>query len=163
MHTISRTDLILQATRLHRCVYRSILEQMVDMALLVDPIGTVLYLNPSAERVMGPLRGDLRDDTFFAAIHPEDVAAVRSALEDVCELRTPTATIEYRARSAMGIWYVVESVLQPLSSEGVQVVLLISRDMTVQRADQNTQHPDRYDQRDPDQQSRDEIFFQVKP
>jgi hypothetical protein len=49
-------------------------------------------------------------------------------------LKTPTATVEYRARSAMGVWYVAEGVLQPLSSDGVQVVLLISRDVTIQRA-----------------------------
>jgi len=136
MHTISRTDLILQATRLHRCVYRSILEQTVDMAILVDPFGSVLYLNPSAERVMGPLRGETRTDALFATIHPDDVGPLRSALNDVCELKTPTVTVEYRARSAMGVWYVAEGVLQPLSSDGVQVVLLISRDVTIQRARQ---------------------------
>ena len=106
------------------------------MAILVDPFGSVLYLNPSAERVMGPLRGETRADVLFATIHPDDVGPLRSALNDVCELKMPTATVDYRARSAMGVWYVAEGVLEPLSSEGVQVVLLISRDVTIQRARQ---------------------------
>jgi hypothetical protein len=111
------------------------LDHMVDVILLVDPPGNVIYFNLAAGSLLGPLGPDTRLDVLFSAVHPDDLAQLRSVVDDMLNGGLPPRTVEYRCRSgAENRWRVFDATLQRLLSDGVDAVEIVARDVTVQRA-----------------------------
>jgi PAS domain S-box-containing protein len=137
MHTITRDNPLLRDRNSHLCLYRSILDHMRDVVILVDPVGMVVYLNPAGNRLLGSLRLASTLDALFAAVHPDDVAALRSAVDEAMSGGLTPATVAHRCRAALGGWSYYETQVQRLLSEGVDTVLIVCRDVTVQRAQED--------------------------
>ncbi len=59
--------------------FRSLVQNSSDMITVLDTDGTIRYLSPSIERILGYKPEDLIGKNKFDYIYPEDVVAVRAA------------------------------------------------------------------------------------
>jgi hypothetical protein len=107
---------------------------MLDIVVLVDPVGMVVYLNPAGERLLGSLRLASSLDALFAAVHPEDVPSLRSAVDEVLTGGLSPLTVEHRCRAALGGWRIYETQVQRLLSDGIDTVSIVCRDLTLRHA-----------------------------
>jgi PAS domain S-box-containing protein len=108
---------------------------MVDVIVLVDPLGNVLYLNPAAEQLLGSPGPDRHLEMLFSVVHPDDLSQLRSVADDMLNGGLPPRTVEYRCRGiARNGWRVFEAAVQRLLTDGVDAVAIVARDVTVQRA-----------------------------
>jgi PAS domain S-box-containing protein len=136
MHTITGRQRHFGEADLHHCVFRSILDQMVDLAVVIDPFGTLLYLNPAARSTLGSAAPGTGLELLLDGVHPEDKAAIRVTVDDLLSLagELPPRTVDYRRRDGSGGWRIFEAVLQRLRGDDADLVLAVIRDVTEQRA-----------------------------
>ena len=107
--------------------YRSLIEHSLDLISILNVDGTIRYVSPSHQQVLGYLLEDLVGQNVFAFIHPEDVGAVR----DVFARADGAASLECRFRHKDGSWRMLESFGRNLSHlPGVSGVVVNSRDVT---------------------------------
>ncbi len=91
--------------------FRAFVEHSSDIVTVIDERGSILYVSPSVERILGYDRpSQLVGEQVFDLIHPEDQHRVSLALlEALNEPEDHVVSIEYRARHADGSWRWVES------------------------------------------------------
>jgi len=82
-----------------------------DIALMVDLEGRVLYVSPSAAVILTVALGDVVDMVDLPTVHPDDRAAVRSMIAEVCATPGACVTITYRSTDQSGQWRWVEQVV----------------------------------------------------
>ena len=102
-----------------------------DIITLVGADGTVLYVSPAIERVLGYRPEERVGSNTFELVHPDDVARARRLFAR--DLRNPGATssIGVRVRHRDGSWRYVETTgTNRLDEPGVEAVVLNSRDVT---------------------------------
>ena len=90
--------------RRSEALFRSFVEQAVDVVALFDAEGTFKYLSPSIERITGYTRDQLVGTDGFAPVHPDDLAAVRAAFVHAVEHPGQTAEVEGRYHHRDGSW-----------------------------------------------------------
>ena len=101
---------------------------MTDAVLVVDGGGTVMWGNPSAQRLFGRTLRDWVGEPSLDLVHPDDQAAARRALSGTDGSEEGTA-VEVRVDSANG-WCSVEMAGRPLRWENDDAVLVCLRDAT---------------------------------
>ncbi|HTS50127.1 MAG TPA: response regulator [Bryobacteraceae bacterium] len=110
--------------------YRSLTENSLDLVSILNLDGTIRYVSPSHERILGYTVEELVGANAFAFLHPEDVARVRAAVRQ----NTGTEALEYRFRHLDGSYRTLESYGRNLSHlAGVGGVVVNSRDVTERR------------------------------
>jgi PAS domain S-box-containing protein len=115
----------------HHCLYRTVLDQMPDVVAVVELDGTILFVTPSVDSLLGRGAGERLGKNLFEFVHPEDIRRVRTAFDDAARTGEPARSIEYRCRHRDGDWRVVESVASRwIDGKGVMRVLVLSRDAT---------------------------------
>lgn len=133
MHTMSRVSPLSGETRTHECRYRAVLDQMSDVAILVDGDGFLRYVNPACERLLGVRPGG-REGNLFAMTMAEDLNRLRSAVLDAVRLGT-TTTIEHRQRLPQGGAMLLETTVQHfVELDSRPLALLVGRDVADRRA-----------------------------
>ncbi|MET0396215.1 MAG: PAS domain S-box protein, partial [Longimicrobiaceae bacterium] len=115
--------------------FRALIENAHDLICILDPAGTMAYLSPPTQRILGTDPEELMGRSAFTYIHSEDRAAVAAELGRI--LREPglTGYAEYRFRHADGSWRLLEAfgrLLNPLDPEAGVVVN--ARDVTERKA-----------------------------
>jgi PAS domain S-box-containing protein len=114
--------------------FRRLVEYGWDVINLVDADGTVRYVTPSVERILGYRPADVVDRSFFDFVHPDDHALVARRLRDALQAPEPAAPIELRLRHRDGSWRWVEATgVNLLDDPNVQAVLGTYRDITERR------------------------------
>ncbi|NUC71755.1 PAS domain-containing protein [Haloterrigena sp. SYSU A558-1] len=92
--------------------FRALLEHSSDAVLVVDDDGTISAVGPSAEGIAGYGPETLVGTHYLDLVHPDDVASIRTAFDDLCASEPgTTTTVEYRCQHADDAWYVHEAVL----------------------------------------------------
>ncbi len=110
--------------------YRSLTENSLDLVSILNLNGTIRYVSPSHERILGYSVEELVGANAFAFLHPEDVARVQAAARE----SPATDAIEYRFRHLDGSYRTLESYGRNLSHlAGVGGVVVNSRDVTERR------------------------------
>ncbi|ELY42048.1 PAS domain S-box protein [Natronorubrum sulfidifaciens] len=110
--------------------YQTLLEQSSDLLLVIDAEGTITSVGQTVERALGVDSETVLDTHLTTHVHPEDTAAVRTAIEDLRERPTgETTTVEYRFQHATDGWFVHEAVLTNWLEEGGGIVISI-KDVT---------------------------------
>lgn len=107
--------------------YRSLIEHSLDLISILNVDGTIRYVSPSHERVLGYPSDNLVGQNVFGFIHPDDVAGVKEnfARQD------GAASLECRFRHKDGSWRMLESFGRNLSHvPGVSGLVVNSRDVT---------------------------------
>lgn len=92
--------------------YRLLAENSSDIITLMDPDGTVSYISPAFERVLGRASEDVIGTKVGVGHHPDDLAAVREAFD--AALEGAPARVTFRSRRADGTWAWLEAHAHPM-------------------------------------------------
>ncbi|TQQ82957.1 PAS domain S-box protein [Halonotius terrestris] len=111
--------------------YRAIVEGITDLITVIDPDGTLTYVSPSANRLLGYEPAAVTGDRVFEYIHEADHEQVRAAIEAVSAAPDSSRQIELRFERDNGSWCWIEATLRNLvDTEPVGGILIVSRDIT---------------------------------
>ena len=127
-----------QALRQSEERFRSLIENALDIIMILDPDGTIGYVSPSVEKVLGYAVTELVGTNVNAFIHPEDLPIAQSfpqvSLRDrltnnnQAEILNP---IEFRHRHQDGSWRILEAISQPCADSAATLrVMVNARDIT---------------------------------
>jgi len=128
---VLRTARLLREQELHNRRFASLVHNSTDLVTLIDADTTILFISPSAERLLGFEAAALEGSSFAELVHPDQ--AVR-ALEFIRGERTGAAE-EITLRRADGTWLDTETLpTNLLHDENVGGIVLTSRDITERKA-----------------------------
>jgi PAS domain S-box-containing protein len=123
--TLARSELL----------FRSLIENALDIIAFVTSDGAVRYVSPSVERLLGydPTRvGDLN---VFDLIHPDDLAEAKTKFRRTLETGTRFEQVELRVRRSDGSWRTLSMMGKPSPPEtGARGLIINARDVTESRA-----------------------------
>ena len=115
--------------------YRTIVEEVNDLATVVDTDGTTTYVSPAITRVLGYEPDELLGKQGYEFVHPDDRERNAAAMESVFEDGSKAETVEFRFRDAEGSWRWIEATIRNRLDDGViNNILLRSRDITERKA-----------------------------
>jgi PAS domain S-box-containing protein len=110
---------------------KQIIENSTDIATIIDPQGTITYVSPAVEDVLGYEPDALIGTDGFGYQPAGTKAAVASAIEHVLDNPAETETVQTRFRRADGSWCWVESTLRNrLEDDVINGILVSSRDIS---------------------------------
>jgi len=107
--------------------YRSLIEHSLDLISILNIDGTIRYVSPSHERILGHRLDDLVGRNVFGFVHPDDLAS----LKETFGRANGAASLEFRFRHKDGSWRMLESFGRNLTHvPGVAGLVVNSRDVT---------------------------------
>ncbi|AXG06095.1 PAS domain S-box protein [Haloplanus rubicundus] len=111
--------------------YRTLVEEVDDLATVVDTDGTITYVSPALTRILGYDPDEVVGHEGFEFVHPEDRERNADALETVLSNPSESETVEVRFRHADGSWRWIEATMRNrLGDDIIDGILLSSRDVT---------------------------------
>ena len=111
--------------------FRAYLEHSSDVLTVIDESGTIEYVSPSIERVLGYEPAAVLGTDAFDLIHPEDQDAVWLAFEALqTEPAGTTRSAQYRTRYGEDSWRWVESRLTASGSADVGGYVVNTHDIS---------------------------------
>ncbi|MFB6167881.1 MAG: PAS domain S-box protein [Haloferacaceae archaeon] len=111
--------------------YRTLVEEVNDIATVVDADGTITYVSPAITRILGYEPDELVGHEGYEFVHPEDRERNANAMETVLSTPSESETVEVRFRHADGSWRWIEATMRNrLEDDTVDGILLSSRDIT---------------------------------
>jgi len=114
--------------------FRALIENSLDVVLMVDAGGRVLYASPRAFGTDGLLQRDAVGVSLLAHIHPDDATRARDDFAAILESPDRRATSSYRVRGRHGGWIWIEGVAHNLLHDpDVRAVVINCRDVTDRR------------------------------
>ena len=135
----SGRKLVEQALRQSEQRFRSLIENALDIVMILEPEGTIAYVSPSVEKVLGYAVANLIGKTIHDFIHPDDWSSTHdlgeSPLRDrlTCRISEPEIQppIEFRHRHYDGSWRILEAVSQPFVDSAAKLRTIVNaRDIT---------------------------------
>ncbi len=120
-----------EALRKSEARFRSLVQHSYDVIAVCDPDGTVRYVTPSLEQMLGVRPADAIGRNGFELIHPDDHDDLLGSLARLLEGTSAQRAVEFRARHADGTWRHVELVPTDLVHDpAVGGIVLNVRDIT---------------------------------
>ena len=114
-----------------RARFQALIERSPAMTVVLDAEGNLEYLSPSVEDVTGYEPRELRGESGFEYVHPEDREQVYREFERGLEDPDYRPTVEYRFRHADGRWIHFESRgVNRLEDPAVEGFVVNTRDVT---------------------------------
>ncbi len=113
--------------------FRSLIQNSSDIITILDGEGSVNYVSPAVELILGHKPEDFAGDSGdgLAFVHPDDAEEARDFLASVPNLPEDESSIELRVRHADGSWRTMEwRASDLLEDENVRGVVVNSRDIT---------------------------------
>ena len=89
--------------------YETLIEESTDVNAILSPDGTVRYLTPSVEHVLGYEQSEMIGEHAFEYIHPDDVDEAAAEFEAMQEDPDYRANAEFRFRTADDEWVVMHA------------------------------------------------------
>ncbi|MFB3917106.1 MAG: PAS domain S-box protein [Terriglobales bacterium] len=111
--------------------FRALVENSSDIVSVLDAQGTVTYVSPSIQQVLGHAPSDVIGKHAFHLLHPDDTAAAQQVIAEC--LRQPGVPVqfEYRYKHRNGGWRWLEATgVNRLDVVGVGGIVVNSRDVT---------------------------------
>lgn len=129
-----------EALKASEAKFRSLIQHSSDLITILDPDGLILYLSDSIEKILGDKPEDLIGTIAFELIHPEDVACVVDAFNQIAHNPDTPLSVEYRIRHKDGSWRFLESTGSNLfTNPAVKGMVVNSRDITERKQAQELQ------------------------
>jgi PAS domain S-box-containing protein len=114
--------------------HSNLIQNSSDLVSVLEEDGTIRYLSPSAEQLLGYKPADLVDTNLFEYLPPEDIHHIQAYYDDAVNKPGVTPPVEHRLRRADGSWVFVESIGNNLLDNPVVEGLIInSRDITLRK------------------------------
>ncbi|GGL68967.1 PAS domain-containing sensor histidine kinase [Halocalculus aciditolerans] len=111
--------------------YESLIRYTSDVVSVLAMDGTIRYVSPSVERVLGYEPDDLVDTNAFDSIHPDDRERVWTAFERVLDdSEDVIEPVEYRFARGGDTWVWVESTGSVYPESAVDGFVVSTRDIT---------------------------------
>jgi diguanylate cyclase (GGDEF)-like protein/PAS domain S-box-containing protein len=115
--------------------FRSLVQNASDVITVVRANGTITYVSPSIERVLGYKPEDVLGTNGFARVHPDDAERVLRLFAAALEDGGASLPVELRIRHADGSWRWIEATGKNLLDEpSVRGVVVNYRDITERKA-----------------------------
>lgn len=110
---------------------RQIIQNSTDIATIISPSGTIRYVSPTVERVLGYKPDELIGNSGFEYQPLETSETVADAIEHVLENPDETQTVQTRFRRADESWCWIESTLRNhLDDDMIEGILVSSREIS---------------------------------
>ena len=114
--------------------FRVLIEHSPDAIALLTPEGTVIYVSPSIEHVLGYTPQEFIAVNGFAIIHPDDIVSLAHIFQHLLAVPGLIDTQQFRCRHNDGTWRWVEVVMTNLLQDSdVQALVMNVRDITVRK------------------------------
>lgn len=111
--------------------YQAFVEHSSDVITVLDDSGTIRYLSPSIEQILGYRPAALLGDSAFEYIHPDEREFVARRFLDIAgRSETVTETVEYRMRNADDEWVWIETTGTNRRITGIDGFVFTSRNIT---------------------------------
>ena len=114
--------------------FRALIETALDIVSVLNHDGTIRYISPSAQRILGYAPQEMIGENAFAYMHPDDAAGQLEAFKFVVsspELATAGDPHSFRFRHRDGRWVVLEAVSTKLpAGPEPPGVVINARDVT---------------------------------
>jgi PAS domain S-box-containing protein len=125
---LKQADEALRASEAH---FRSLIENVTDVITELDAKGTVRYVSPSLQCVLGQAPDRYVGKALWEFVHPEDQPRVTAVFDLVLPREGATASVEFRLGHQDGDWRTVEALIHNLLSDvAVKGVVVNLRDVT---------------------------------
>ncbi len=112
--------------------YRRIIENISDIITIVDPEGTMTYISPSAERVLGLSPAQMIGRNIRETVDQEDIKGVD--MQTLYDRYGRNGALEYRVRTCSGEFLLLESYVYKFKQDdGRDGYIFSSRDITIRR------------------------------
>jgi len=117
--------------------FKALIEKAPDGITLVGSDGLTRYVSPSARKMFGYDIEEVIHPNSLESIHPDDLASVLGAMNDLIQNPAYIPVIQYRYRHKDGSYRWVESTFSNLLSDpSVQAVVINFRDITERKQTQ---------------------------
>lgn len=114
--------------------FRLLVQHSSDITMIVEPDGTVRYVSPSIERILGYSPEDLLGTNGFDLMHPDDVARLLGRRTEALMVPGTTISTELRSRHRDGSWRYLEVIGSNfLHDPRINGLVFNSRDITERR------------------------------
>ncbi|HEX7395381.1 MAG TPA: PAS domain S-box protein [Anaerolineaceae bacterium] len=111
--------------------YRAIVEDSVDIISILSIDGTIQYINPSPERILGYKMEELKGRKIFDFLHPDDINLVAAALTPGVPAEEIGPSLELRVCHKDGSWRTLEVRGNEMhTNPTVNGTIIICRDIT---------------------------------
>ncbi|MYL18138.1 PAS domain S-box protein [Halorubrum terrestre] len=111
--------------------YQTLVEEVNDLATVVDSDGTITYVSPAVTRILGYDPDELIGHEGYEFVHPDDQERNADAMESVLSNPSKSETVEVRFRHADGSWRWIEATIRNRHDDDIiDGILLSSRDIT---------------------------------
>jgi PAS domain S-box-containing protein len=126
---LHRSELALRRSEEH---FRTLIENGSDYIMIFDRTGSITYVGPSVERILGYRPEEvLAIGRVEALVHPEDVARVGEAVAAIFAAPGEVVRLEFRVRHRDGGWRVFESFGRTLRVDSAEAgAVANARDIT---------------------------------
>ncbi|WP_435145046.1 bacterio-opsin activator domain-containing protein [Halobaculum sp. P14] len=115
--------------------YETLIEESTDVNAVIDLDGTVSYVTPSVEHVLGYPQDALVGENTFEYVHPDDRAVLRAEFSSLTDDSTYRASAEFRFRHADGSWVDLEARGRNLLDEpAIGGLVVYTHDVTERKA-----------------------------
>jgi nitrogen fixation negative regulator NifL len=120
--------------------YRSLIESVLDIIVVLDAEGIVRYASPSVHASLGYRPEEMVGTSALERLHPDDAPAVSALFFGSQATPGFAASAEYRSRHRDGSWRIFEGVGRNLLDHpSVAGIIINARDVTDRRRDEATQ------------------------
>jgi two-component system cell cycle sensor histidine kinase/response regulator CckA len=114
--------------------FRSLIQSLTDIILILDEEGIVKYETPSASRTLGYPPGYFIGKNPFEHIHPHDREKTVSDFQEVLHMTNPGIPTEFRFRRSDGSLIYLEALGNNLLDHpGINGIVITARDVTKRR------------------------------
>ncbi|MXR50253.1 PAS domain S-box protein [Halovenus sp. WSH3] len=114
--------------------YQRIVEHLDDIATIIEPDGTITYVSPAVERILGYDPDELIGENGFGYQPPATRGAVEEAIETVLAHPDEPQTVQTEFRRADGSMTWIESTLRNrLDDDVISGILVSSREINERR------------------------------
>lgn len=113
-------------------LFRSLIENALDIVTILNPDATIRYVSPSVEALLGYSSSELVGQDAFARVHEDDLPQIQQAFgRAIASRQARDELIEYRYRHKDGGWRTLEaSTINLLDHASINGVVIHSRDIT---------------------------------
>lgn len=128
---IAQRERIEQVLRRSEEYFRSLIENATDVITVLDIDGTIRYVSPAVERVMGYNPEELIGRNANEFSHPDDDSATSVLMAEVGRQGDEPVSLEVRFKHRSGEWRTIEVFQRLIRNEsGAEQLIINSRDIT---------------------------------